>query len=77
MADFKSGARKSSEPRMGPPNAMIADAKAALTRYGSCSHSRQVTGRAPGRSVLMQAAVKRLTIDDMVGIAAYTASREP
>ncbi|MGE3887357.1 MAG: cytochrome c [Vicinamibacterales bacterium] len=29
MADFRSGARKSSEPRMGPPNAMIADAKAA------------------------------------------------
>jgi cytochrome c553 len=30
MADFKSGARKSSEPKMGPPNAMIADAKAAI-----------------------------------------------
>ncbi len=29
MADFKSGARKSSEPKMGPPNAMIAVAKAA------------------------------------------------
>jgi len=29
MVDFKSGARRSSEPRMGPPNAMIADAKAA------------------------------------------------
>ena len=29
MADFKSGARKSAEPRMGPPNAMVADAKAA------------------------------------------------
>jgi len=29
MGDFKSGARRSSEPRMGPPNAMIADAKAA------------------------------------------------
>lgn len=29
MADFASGARKSSEPKMGPPNAMIADAKAA------------------------------------------------
>ncbi len=29
MADFKSGVRKSSEPKMGPPNAMIADAKAA------------------------------------------------
>jgi cytochrome c553 len=29
MADFKSGARMSSEPRMGPPNAMIALAKAA------------------------------------------------
>jgi cytochrome c553 len=29
MADFKSGARKSSEPKMGPPNAMIQDAKAA------------------------------------------------
>ena len=29
MADFKAGARKSSEPKMGPPNAMIADAKAA------------------------------------------------
>jgi cytochrome c553 len=29
MADFKNGARKSSEPKMGPPNAMIADAKAA------------------------------------------------
>lgn len=29
MADFKSGARKSAEPKMGPPNAMIADAKAA------------------------------------------------
>ena len=29
MADFKSGARKTSEPRMGPPNAMIAIAKAA------------------------------------------------
>ena len=29
MADFRSGARKSSEPKMGPPNAMIADAKAA------------------------------------------------
>ena len=29
MRDFKSGARKSSEPKMGPPNAMIADAKAA------------------------------------------------
>jgi len=29
MADFKSGARKTSEPRMGPPNAMIAIGKAA------------------------------------------------
>jgi cytochrome c553 len=29
MADFKSGLRKTSEPRMGPPNAMIAIAKAA------------------------------------------------
>jgi cytochrome c553 len=29
MADFKTGARRSSEPRMGPPTAMIADAKAA------------------------------------------------
>lgn len=29
MADFKSGDRKSAEPRMGPPNAMIQDAKAA------------------------------------------------
>ena len=29
MADFKSGNRKTSEPKMGPPNAMIADAKAA------------------------------------------------
>ncbi len=29
MADFKRGARRSSEPKMGPPNAMIADAKAA------------------------------------------------
>ena len=29
MADFKSGERKSSEPKMGPPNAMIQDAKAA------------------------------------------------
>ncbi|MDH4063612.1 MAG: cytochrome C-binding protein, partial [Acidobacteriota bacterium] len=29
MADFKGGARRSSESRMGPPTAMIADAKAA------------------------------------------------
>ena len=29
MADFKAGDRKSSEPKMGPPNAMIQDAKAA------------------------------------------------
>jgi cytochrome c553 len=29
MADFKSGDRKSAEPRMGPPRAMIQDAKAA------------------------------------------------
>jgi cytochrome c553 len=29
MADFKSGDRKSAEPRMGPPNAMIQDAVAA------------------------------------------------
>lgn len=29
MADFKSGDRKSAEPKMGPPNAMIQDAKAA------------------------------------------------
>jgi cytochrome c553 len=29
MSDFKAGLRKSAEPRMGPPNAMIADAKAA------------------------------------------------
>jgi cytochrome c553 len=29
MADFKNGLRKSSEPKMGPPNAMIALAKAA------------------------------------------------
>lgn len=29
MADFKSGARRSSEPKMGPPAAMIADARAA------------------------------------------------
>jgi cytochrome c553 len=29
MADFKNGDRKSVEPRMGPPNAMIQDAKAA------------------------------------------------
>jgi cytochrome c553 len=29
MADFKKGDRKSAEPRMGPPNAMIQDAKAA------------------------------------------------
>jgi cytochrome c553 len=29
MADFRNGDRKSAEPRMGPPNAMIQDAKAA------------------------------------------------
>jgi cytochrome c553 len=29
MEDFRSGNRKSAEPRMGPPNAMIQDAKAA------------------------------------------------
>ncbi|MDP3719212.1 MAG: cytochrome C [Acidobacteriota bacterium] len=29
MIDFKTGDRKSAEPRMGPPNAMIQDAKAA------------------------------------------------
>lgn len=29
MADFKSGDRKSAQPKMGPPNAMIQDAKAA------------------------------------------------
>ncbi len=29
MSDFKNGLRKSSEPRMGPPAAMIVDAKAA------------------------------------------------
>jgi cytochrome c553 len=29
MADFKNGDRKSAEPRMAPPNAMIQDAKAA------------------------------------------------
>jgi cytochrome c553 len=29
MADFRSGDRKSAEPKMGPPNAMIQDAKAA------------------------------------------------
>ena len=29
MADFKNGDRRSAEPRMGPPNAMIQDAKAA------------------------------------------------
>jgi cytochrome c553 len=29
MADFKNGDRKSAEPRMGPPNAMIQDARAA------------------------------------------------
>ena len=29
MTDFKNGDRKSAEPRMGPPNAMIQDAKAA------------------------------------------------
>ena len=29
MADFKNGDRKSAEPRMSPPNAMIQDAKAA------------------------------------------------
>jgi len=29
MADFKNGDRKSAEPRMGPPRAMIQDAKAA------------------------------------------------
>ena len=29
MADFKNGDRESSEPKMGPPNAMIQDAKAA------------------------------------------------
>jgi len=29
MADFKNGERKSAEPKMGPPNAMIQDAKAA------------------------------------------------
>ena len=29
MADFKNGDRKTSEPKMGPPNAMIQDAKAA------------------------------------------------
>jgi cytochrome c553 len=29
MADFKNGDRKSAEPRMGPPNAMIQEAKAA------------------------------------------------
>lgn len=29
MTDFKSGDRKSAEPKMGPPNAMIQDAKAA------------------------------------------------
>ena len=29
MADFKNGDRKSAEPKMGPPNAMIQDVKAA------------------------------------------------
>jgi cytochrome c553 len=29
MADFRNGERRSAEPRMGPPNAMIQDAKAA------------------------------------------------
>src|SRR6185436_16103965 len=29
MADFKNGERKSAEPKMGPPSAMIQDAKAA------------------------------------------------
>jgi cytochrome c553 len=29
MSDFKNGLRKSAEPKMGPPNAMIQDAKAA------------------------------------------------
>ena len=29
MSDFKNGLRRSAEPRMGPPNAMIQDAKAA------------------------------------------------
>jgi len=29
MADFKNGDRRSAEPKMGPPNAMIQDAKAA------------------------------------------------
>jgi hypothetical protein len=28
-------------------------------------------------SALMKAAVEKLTIDDMIAIAAYTASREP
>ncbi|MEO7135147.1 MAG: hypothetical protein ABI024_13120 [Vicinamibacterales bacterium] len=38
MADFKNGDRKSAEPRMGPPNAMIQDAKAA--------HNDEVTAAA-------------------------------
>src|SRR5581483_11051318 len=29
MADYRNGLRKSSEPKMGPPNAMLAVAKAA------------------------------------------------
>lgn len=67
MADFKNGARTSAEPKMGPPNAMIQDAKAA---------NDELKGTGPW-SALMKTGVEKLTVDDMVAIAAYTASREP
>jgi len=58
MADFRNGDRKSAEPKIGPPNAMIQDAKAANDED-------------------VRTAVEKLTVDDMIAITAYTASREP
>ena len=50
MADFKNGDRKSAEPRMGPPNAMIQDAKAATAAeiaeaagyFSSCPYKKWI-----------------------------------
>jgi len=45
--------------------------------HGAAAVRLQAGNRKGAWAALMQAAVERLTVDDMVANAAYTASREP
>lgn len=84
VADFKSGARKSSEPASRSVNASSRcrrtwNAPNCATRLpvSSLTFQPAASGKARPWSDLMKAVVAQLNDDDMVAIAAYTASRVP